>query len=76
MTWKDRISLGLCGRAGCGEQAAPGHNHCQPHHDDQRMFNQRSMWRKRLGGAWRQERMHVIATLMSGGSVIHISMSL
>lgn len=36
MTWKDRISLGLCGRAGCPLKAADGKNHCAVHWKDQK----------------------------------------
>ena len=36
MTWKDRITLGICGRAGCPLKAANGENYCGRHAEDQR----------------------------------------
>jgi hypothetical protein len=76
MTWSARQLAGLCCRAGCPLKPGVGMNHCSVHRDEARMYTQRSMWRKRLGGPWRQERLHVIAAICSGDSVIHIAVSL
>lgn len=73
MTWKDRITLGLCGQSGCPLPAWSDKNRCESHWLAAKASTQRSMWKRRHSGVWRQERMSVVAVIVSGSSVIHIS---
>ena len=73
MTWKDRLALGLCGQAGCPHPPWLDKNRCEPHWLAAKASTQRSTWRKRHSGVWRQEQMHVSVVVLSGGAVIHIA---
>ena len=73
MTWKDRISLGLCGQSGCPHSAWGDKNRCEPHWQAAKASTQRSMWKRRHSGVWRQEQLHVVAVIVLGGAVIHIA---
>ncbi len=74
MTWKSRLALPECNRAGCGVPKMDGASYCEPHLDDQRMRTQRSTWRKRHSGVWRQEPITVMQWI--GGVFVAVAIGL